>query len=91
MFIPGALYEPLTKLMSMFVREEDAIEFVRLNSALGQAENELARAQPAINQQPAMIGRDQGAGPSAPAPEHGEAKHGRLLTKRSHRHKRKPA
>jgi hypothetical protein len=78
-------------VIAVLVREQDAIEFVRLNSALGEAENELARAQPAIDEQSAMIGRDERAVPSTPAPEHGEAKHCRLLTKRSQRHKRKAA
>ena len=67
----------------MLVGEQDAIEFVRRDSALGETENELARAQPAIDEQPAMIGRDQRAVPRAAAPEHRQTKHFRLLAKRS--------
>ena len=46
-------------VIAMFMGEKDAVEFVRRDSTLGQAEHELARAQPAINEQSAMIGRDQ--------------------------------
>ena len=75
----------------MLVGQENAIQFVRRDSAELEPKDELARAQAAVDQQPAMIGCDQRAVPSAPAPEHGEAKHFRLLAKRADGHKRKPA
>ena len=59
--------------------EEDAIELVRGDSALGQTQNKLARAQAAVDQQPAMIGRDERAVSGAPAPEHRQTEHVRLV------------
>ena len=66
-------------VIAMFVGEENAIELVGSDAALGQAQDKLARAQAAINQQPAMIGRDERAVPRAPAPEHRQSEHVRLL------------
>ena len=59
----------------MLVGQEDAIEFVRSDPAESEAENELARAQTAIDEQPAMVGRDQRAVPRAAAAEHRQTKH----------------
>ena len=64
-------------MIAMFVGQKDTVEFVRLDSALSQPEDELARAQPAIDEEPAMIGRDQRAVPRASAPEHRQTKHAR--------------
>jgi len=41
-----------------------------------QAQHHLPRAQTAIDENLAVIGRDQRAVPRAPAPEHGQAEHG---------------
>jgi pyridoxamine 5'-phosphate oxidase len=73
----------------MFVGEKDAVQFVRREAAKLEPEDELARAQAAIDQEPAMLGRDQGAVPGAPAPEHCQTKHVRYLANRSRGHKRK--
>ena len=62
-------------VIAMFVGEENAIELVGSDAALGQAQDKLARAQAAIDEQPAMIGRDERAVPGAPAPEHRQCEH----------------
>ena len=62
-------------MIAVFVGEEDAVELIRGNSALGEAQDELARAQAAVDQQPAMIGRDERAVSRAPAPEHRQTEH----------------
>jgi hypothetical protein len=66
-------------VIAMFVGEEDAIELVGSDSALLEAQDELARTQSAIDQQPAMIGRDERAVSRAPAPEHRQSEHVRLV------------
>ena len=70
-------------VVAMLVGEKDAIEFVRGDPAEREAENELARAQAAVDEQPAMVGRDQRAVSGASAPEHRQTKHFRLLAKRT--------
>ena len=66
-------------MIAVLVGEEDAIELVGSDSALGQAQDELARAQTSVDQEPAMIGRDQGAVSRAPAAEHRQSEHVRLV------------
>ena len=66
-------------MIAMFVSEEHAIELVRSDSALGEAQHELTRAQAAINEQPAMIGRHERAVSRAPAAEHRQSEHVRLV------------
>ncbi len=64
-------------MVAVLVRQEDAVQFVRLDPAKLEPENELARAQAAIDKQPAMIGRDERAIPGTAAPEHRHAEHPR--------------
>jgi uncharacterized protein len=66
-------------VIAMLVGQEDAIELPRRDPALLEPQNELARAQPAIDQQPAMIGRDQRTVARAAAAEHGQGEHVRLV------------
>jgi len=66
-------------VIAMFVGEKDAIELVRGDSALSQAQDELSRAQSAVDQEAAMIGGDQRAISGAPAPEHRQTEHVRLV------------
>ncbi len=63
----------------MFVRKEDTIELLRAKAAKRQPRYDLACAQSAIDEQPAMIGGDERAVPRASAAEHGQAKHFRLI------------
>jgi hypothetical protein len=67
-------------VIAVLVGEEHAIELPRSDSALLEAQDELARAQSAIDQQPAMIGRDQRAVSGAAAAEHRQSEHVRLVT-----------
>ena len=62
-------------VIAMFVGEEDAIKLLGSNAALSEAQDKLSRAQSAVDQQPAMIGRDERAVSRAPASEHRQTKH----------------
>ena len=75
---PAEHFEP-ANVIAMFVREENAIELARGDSALFEPQDELTRAQSTINEQPAMIGRDKRAISGAAAAEHGETEHVRLV------------
>jgi hypothetical protein len=66
-------------VIAVLVGEEHAIELPRRDPALLEPQDELARAQPAIDQQPAMFGRDQRAVARAAAAEHGQGEHVRLV------------
>ena len=72
----------------MFVSEEDTIEPLRSEVALLEPDDDLPRAQSAINQDSAMIGRNEGAVAGAAAAEHGEAEHDESLAKGDRVHKR---
>ena len=63
-------------VIAVFVRENNAVQLLRRNSTLLQAQHDLPRAQTAINENIAMLGSDQGAVPGAPAAEHDQAEHG---------------
>jgi hypothetical protein len=60
----------------VLVGEDHTIELLRRDAALLQAQNHLACAQPAIDENPGMTGCNKGAVPRAPAAEHGQAEHG---------------
>jgi hypothetical protein len=66
-------------MIAMFVGEENAIELLRGNSALREAQDKLARAQSAIDEHPAVLGGNEGAVSGAPAPEHRQSEHVRLV------------
>ena len=74
-------------VIAVFMREQDAIELIGRHPAEREPEDELARAQPAIDEKPAMIGREEGGVPRAPAPEHREAEHARYITGANRVHK----
>ena len=78
MTFPAEYFET-ANVIAMFVSEEHAIELMRRDPALSETKNQLARAQSAIDEQPAMIGRDERAISCAAAAEHRETKHNRLL------------
>src|SRR6266850_1419501 len=78
-------------MVAVLVGQENAVEFVRGKPAEREPEEELARAQAAIDEQPAMIGRDQRAIARASAAEHGQTEHARYLANGSAGHKQKPA
>ena len=64
-------------MIAVLVGEKNAVELFRPDAAKFEPEDELARAQSAVDQEPAMIGRKQGRIPRAAAPEHREAEHSR--------------
>jgi hypothetical protein len=63
-------------VISVFVRENNAVELLGRNATLLQAQHDLPRAQTAVNENFAMLGGDQRAVPGAPAAEHDQAEHG---------------
>ena len=63
-------------VISVFVRENNAVELLRRYATLLQAQHHLPCAQTAIDENLAVIGCDQRAVPRAPAAEHGQAEHG---------------
>ena len=63
-------------VISVFVRENNAVELFRRDAALLQTQNDLACAETAINENLAMIGSYQRTVSRAPAAEHGQAEHG---------------
>src|SRR5687768_13379341 len=70
-------------VIAMLVGKQDAIELARGDPALFEAEDELARAQAAIDQEPAMIRRDERAISSAAAAEHGQCEHASISSGRA--------
>ena len=76
-------------VIAMLVGEEDAIELFRRDPALLEAQHELARAQSAIDQNPAMIGRDERAVSGAAAAEHRQTEHCRMISRSGLVHKQK--
>ena len=62
-------------MVAMLMREENAIQLIRSQTALLKAQQQLARAQAAIDQNLAMIGGHQSAVSPAPAAEHRQAEH----------------
>src|SRR5436190_1436768 len=72
----------------MFVGEEHTIEPFGSEVALLEPDDDLPRAQSAIDQDPAMVGRNESAVAGAAAAEHGEAEHEERLAKHNCLHKR---
>src|SRR6516164_10835566 len=63
-------------VISVFVRQNNAVELLRREATLLQTQYDLPRAEAAINENLAMIRGDQRAVSRAPAAEHGQAEHG---------------
>ena len=62
-------------MIAVLMGEEDAIELGRGDPALLESDHDLPRAQSAIDQNPAVIRRDERAISSAAAAEHGQGEH----------------
>ena len=62
-------------MIAVFMREKHAIELFRRHAAACKPQDELTGAQSAIDQNPAMIGRDQRAVSGAAAAEHRQTEH----------------
>jgi hypothetical protein len=63
-------------VIAMFVSEKHPIQLIGRNAALAQTQDQLPRAQSAIDKKLATIGCDQCAVSRAAAAEHGQAEHG---------------
>ena len=66
-------------MIAMFMRQQDTIESFRRDTALLQPKHDLTRAQPAIDQNFAMISCHERTVPRAAAAEDRETKHVRYL------------
>ena len=69
-------------MVAMLVGDEDAIERLRGDAEIFQTRDDLARAQPAIHEEAASIGLDEGAIARAAATEDGETEHTQFKTAR---------
>src|SRR5947209_20500087 len=76
-----------THMIAMFVSQKHAIELGGRDSTLLEPDEDLARTQSAIDQNPAMISRDKRAISCAAASEHGESEHARLVAHTTPIHK----
>src|SRR6266403_1305490 len=63
-------------VIAVFVSKKDAVELVGCNATFRQAKHQLPRAQSPIDQNLAMLSRDQRAVSGAAAAEHRQAEHG---------------
>jgi hypothetical protein len=59
----------------VFMGKQNAIQLLGIDCALLEPQGDLPRAQPSIDQNLAVIGREQRAISRAPAPEHGQTEH----------------
>ena len=71
-------------MIAVLVRKQDAIELFGRHPALLEAEDDLARAQSTIDENFAMIGRNESAIPGTAAAEHGETEHAPYLAAMFH-------
>ena len=70
MEFPAKHFQP-ANMIAVLVGQEHAIELGRRDPALLEPNHDLPRAQSAIDQNPAVIGRDERAISRAAAAEHG--------------------
>jgi hypothetical protein len=66
-------------VIAVLVSEQNTVELFRHHAALLKPEHNLPRAQSAIDQNFAMIGRDERTVPGTAAPEHRQTEHDRYL------------
>ena len=74
-------------MIAVLVREKNPVELFRRHLALFQSEHDLARAQPAIDQNLAVIRRHECTVPRATAAEDRETEHAGYLADASTLHK----
>jgi len=63
-------------VIAMLMGKKQSIELLGGDTALLKPDHDLARAQSAIDQNPAVIGGNKSAIPGTAAAEHGQAEHG---------------
>src|SRR2546423_1690986 len=86
MKFPAKDFEP-ANVIAVLVRQQHTVELRRRDPALLQPDDDLPRAQSAIDQNPAMIRRDERAISCATAAEHGQSEHARLVADATTIHK----
>ena len=67
-------------VVAVLVREQHAVEFLGAEARLFQAHDDLARAQARVDQQPAVVGGQEGAVARAAAAQDGEGEHACVLS-----------
>jgi hypothetical protein len=77
---PAKNFQP-ADMVAMFVGEKHTIELVRCDPALFEPKDELSRAETAVHEQSAMIGRDERAISGTAAAEHGQTEHARSINR----------
>ena len=73
--LPAKHLQP-ANVIAMLVSKKQSIELLGGNATLLKPDDDLARAQSTIDQNPAVIGRNESAIPGAAAAEHGQTEHG---------------
>jgi hypothetical protein len=73
--LPAKHLQP-ANVIAMLMRKKQSIELLGGNATLLKPDDDLARAQSAIDQNVAMTGGNEGAIPGTAAAEHGQAEHG---------------
>src|SRR5436309_14967311 len=68
-------------VISVFVRENNAVELLRRDATLLQTQHDLPRAQTAVNENFAMLGGDQRAISHTPAVDHDQAERGQQASR----------
>ena len=72
---PAKHFQP-ANVIAMLMCKKQTVELLRGNATLLKADDDLARAQSTIDQNPAVIGGNERAIPGAAAAEHGQTEHG---------------
>jgi hypothetical protein len=72
---PAKHFQP-ANVIAMLMRKKQTIELLGGDATLLKPDDDLARAQSTIDQNPAVIGGNESAIPGAAAAEHGQTEHG---------------
>ena len=72
---PAKHFQP-ANVIAMLMRKKQTVELLGGYATLLKADDDLARAQSTIDQNPAVIGGNESAIPGAAAAEHGQTEHG---------------
>src|SRR5205814_4621274 len=76
--LPAKHLQP-ANVIAMLMSKKQSIELLRGYPTLLKPDDDLARAESAIDQNVAVTGGNEGAIPGAAAAEHGQTEHGRCL------------
>ena len=73
--LPAKHFQP-ANVIAMLMCKKQTVELLGGDATLLKADDDLARAQSTIDQNPAVIGGNERAIPGAAAAEHGQTEHG---------------